>query len=196
MRKLILVIIIFASCTKKDKPNLTSVKVQESVTNLPVSAADVALLRCNYGCPFGATVLFQGVTDDNGICQVPSGNYGDTESYMVVWKTKYWPFEVQKNTTVYITPEGWLQLRINRVGNYPVGSRLLLNLYNQNGSRSDLTDYNTAADTLILVKGFGSQQNKIDWQVVDAGFNLVTNGTLNGLQIPRFDTLKNVTLNY
>jgi hypothetical protein len=114
---------------------------------------------------------------------------------MNVWKANYWPFLTQKSTTVYVTPEGWLQLRIDRVGNYSVGSQLTLNISDQTGSRSDITHYNTAADSLIMVKGFGSQQNKIDWQVVDAS-NLVTNGTLNGLQIPKFDTLKNVTLNY
>src|SRR4030095_8300700 len=195
MKKLIIVIIIFASC-KKDKPNLTSINVVESVTNLAVSGATVVFFRCNYGCPLGGTTLFKGVTDDNGICQVPSANYSDATSEMNVVKPKYWPFEVQKNTTVSITPEGWLQLRIHKIGNYPVGSKLKLNLFNQSGLRlrSDLTEYNTAVDSLILVKGFGGQQNKIDWQVV--GVSLLNNGTLSGLQIPRFDTLKNVTLNY
>ena len=46
------------------------------------------------------------------------------------------------------------------------------------------------------MRAFGNQENHIDWQVVDPDFNLVANGTLNGLQIPGFDTVINVTLNY
>ncbi len=196
MKKLIFVLIIFASCEIEEKPSLTSIEVVESVTNLPVRDATLSLYRCNFGCPFGPNVLFTSVTDANGICQVPSENYTDVESMMYVAKEKYWPFEVQKKTIVFLEPEGWLQLRILNGDNYPLGSRLLLDLYSQSGSRSDLTDYNTVMDSLVLIRGFGSQQNKIDWQVVDGGYNLIKNGTLNGLQIPRFDTLKNVTLNY
>ena len=195
MRKLILVVFIFAGCDKPTEDSTIPVKVLESVTNSPVSGADMVLFTSSWGGAFGRT-LFQGVTDANGICQVPSEHYNNSESEMNVTRTKYWPFLTQKSTTVYITPEGWLKLRIHQLGNYPAGSKLLLNLYDQYGLRSDLTDYNTAVDSLVLVKGFGSQQNKIDWQVVDAGFNLIANGTLNGLQIPRLDTLKNVTLDY
>jgi len=194
MRKLILVVFIFAGCKKDDKPT-TAIQVLENVTNVPVSGANLALFTSTFG-GIGGRTLFQGVTDANGICKVPSEHYNNSESEMNVVKEKYWPFLVQKSTTVYITPEGWLKLRIHQVGNHPAGSKLLLNLFDQYGLRSDLTDYNTAVDSLVLVKGFGSQQNKIDWQVVDAAFNLITYGTLNGLQIPRLDTLKNVTLDY
>ena len=195
MRKLILAVFIFAGCSKKEDKPTTAIQVQENVTNAPVIGADVVLFTSAWGGALGRT-LFQGVTDVNGICDVPSEHYNNSASEMNVVKEKYWPFLVQKSTTVYITPEGWLKLRIHQVGNYPAGSKLLLNLYDQYGLRSDLTDYSTAVDSLILVKGFGSQQNKIDWQVVDATFNLITYGTLNGLQIPRLDTLKNVTLDY
>ena len=194
MRKLILVFLIFAGCSKEKKPT-TDIKVLESVTDVAVSGANLALFTSTFG-GIGGRTLFQGVTDANGICKVPSEAYSDPLSEMNVWKAKYWPFEVQKNTTVHITPEGWLKLRIQQVGNYPAGSKLLLAIYNHNSSRTDLTEYNTAVDSLILVKGFGSQENNIDWQVVDAGFNLMASGILNGLQIPRFDTLKNVTLDY
>lgn len=196
MKKFILIAFLFAGCKKEKSVATTAIHVVEPMTNVPVSGATVSLFRCNFGCPFGPKILFSSITDENGICQVPSENYNDTTSQMNVTKTKYWPFKVQKNTTVAITPEGWLQLRIHKVGNYEADSRLLLHLFNQSGSRSDLTDYNTATDSLILVKAFGSQQNEIDWQVVDVNFNLVSNGTLNGLQVPRFDTLKNSTLDY
>jgi len=195
MRKLILVVFIFAGCDKPTEDPTIPITVLESVTNSPVSGANLALFTSTFG-GIGGRTLFQGVTDANGNCNVPSEHYNNSESEMNVTKAKYWPFLVQKSTTVYITPEGWLKLRIHQLGNYPAGSKLLLNLYDQYGLRSDLTDYNTAVDSLVLVKAFGSQQNKIDWQVVDPAFNLITYGTLNELQIPRFDTLKNVPLDY
>ena len=191
----VILLIGLHSCKKTHTPT-TDIRVLESVTNSPVSGAYLSLFRCNYGCPFGPKVFFRGVTDNNGTCQVPSENYNDAASELSIGKTKYWPFEVQKSTIVFLTPEGFLQLRIRKVGNYPVGSKLLLDLYNQSGSRSDLTDYSTAVDSLIMLRAYGSQQNKIDWQVVDVNFKLVNYGTLNGLQIPKFDTLKNTVLNY
>jgi hypothetical protein len=197
MRKLILVIFIFVGCSKKekeeDKPK-TPIKVLETVTNLPVGGADLVLFTSIWGGAYGRT-LFQGVTDDKGICQVPSENYSDATSEMNVVKAKYWPFLTQKNTIVYMTPEGWLKLRIHQVGNYPAGSVLNLKMVSESG-RQENTYYNDAVDSLISIKAFGNEQNKIEWQVVDASNNLVTYGTTNWLQIPRFDTLKNVILEY
>jgi hypothetical protein len=196
MKKFILILaIIISGCKKEDRQNLTTIKVVESITGLPVSGANLTLLRCKYGCPFGATVLSKGISDNNGICQVPTEHYIDATSLNVL-TTKYWPFAVEKNTTVSMTAEGWIQLRIHRTGTYPTGSKLLLTIHGQSASMTDITEYNTAADSLLQVKGFGSQQNKMDWQVVDASFNLLNNGTINELQVPRFDTLKSLTLNY
>jgi hypothetical protein len=196
MRKLILIIIIFAGCSKKEDKPSTAITVLEKVTNLPISAADVFV---NTGDPanlLSGRNLFTSVTDDNGICQVPSELYDDA-TWMYVGEKKHWPFQDQKNTTIYLTPEGWLQLHFHQVGNYPVDSDLLLTMVGESGW-PDPTLYGTArfADTLYTVRAFGSQQNKIDWQVRDAGHNIIANGTLTGLQIPRFDTLKNVTLDY
>ena len=194
MKKLLLALFIFTAC--EDEPDLTSIEVVESVSNLPVSDATVVLFRCNYGCLFGPHIFFTGVTDSKGICKVPTENYTDVESQLNVMKTNYWPFAVQKNTMVFLVPEGWVQLRIQREVNYPAGSKLLLTIHGQSGSMLDITEYNTVVDSLILIKGFGGQQNKIDWQVVDGSFNLLKNGTLDSLQIPRLDTLKNVILDY
>ena len=193
MRNLILIIFIFSGCKKEPS---TSIQVLESVTNFPLGGADVFLSICSNSSCNGGTLLFKGVTDNNGICQVSSENYIDANT-MYVDKEKYW-FETQKNTTVYLTPEGWVQLRIRKVGNYPVDSELVLTTVSESG-RPYITLYSTlwVVDSLISVTAFGGQINKIDWQVVPVSTNIpVANGTLTGLQIPRFDTLKNVTLNY
>ncbi|CAN5213774.1 hypothetical protein BH23BAC1_BH23BAC1_49620 [soil metagenome] len=127
---------------------------------------------------------------------MPSEHYNDTTSTMNVIKLNYWPYLVEKTTVASITPEGWLKLQIHKAGNYPLESRLLLNLSDHSGSRSDLTEYNTSTDSIIFIKAFGGQLNKINWQVVDESIGLLNNGTLQALQVPKFDTLKNITLNY
>jgi hypothetical protein len=197
MKKYILILVLFAGCKKESKQDLTTttIKVVESVTNLPVSGATVVLSKCDYGCPLGlgATIFFNGLTDANGTCQVLSENYNDPSSIINVAKTKYWPFNVIKSTTLSLIPEGWMQLRIIKTANYPVGSKLILSLWNEAEDYIDTKYYNTAADSIILVKGFGSQLNKINWQVSNS--SVLNDGTFNQ-QIPRFDTVKSPTLNY
>jgi len=134
MRKLILIIIIFAGCSKKDDqpPTPISIKVLENITNLPISGAEVTLRNND-------TILFQGVTDANGICLVPSLNFSDVGSLMsVTHYQKYWS-DFHKDTTVYLTPYGWLQLRIHKVSNYTPGSKLFLSMINQDLSRTHIT---------------------------------------------------------
>ena len=192
MRKLILIIIIIAGCSKKeDQPPQppTSIKVLENITNLPISGADVTLRNND-------TTLFHGVTDANGICLVPSLYYNDVESVMSVTHIqKYWS-DYRKDTTVYLIPYGWLQLRIHKVGNYTPGSRLLLFQISQSESVYHVTDVNSAEDSLVVAFCHGNQQTRIEWRVVDMGQNRSTEGTIDWLQIPRFDTLKNITLDY
>jgi len=88
-----------------------------------------------------------------------------------------------------MTPMGWIQLRLHKVGNYPAGSSLALTIISESGRREAIN----IVETFPLA--FGGQKNKIDWQVTNAGLPIAS-GTLDGLQVPRFDTLKNVTLNY
>jgi hypothetical protein len=196
MKKFLLIAILFFGCEKENNLVTTAILVVETDSSIPLNDATVVFFRCNFGCPFGPTILFEGVTDNNGIVEVPSEHYNDSTSMMNVIKLNYWPFLVEKTTTASLTPEGWIQLQIHKVGNYPVDSKLLLNLLDHSGTRSDLTEYNTSTDSIIFIKSFGGQLNKIDWQVVDENFDLLNNGTLKDLQVPKFDTLKNITLNY
>ena len=45
------------------------------------------------------------------------------------------------------------------------------------------------------MEALGAQQNEIEWKVANAGVP-IANGTLHALAVPKFDTLKNVTLDY
>jgi len=194
MKRLLLLAALFAACKKPSIVSTTPVKVVEDVSNLPVGDARLAILLCNYGCPFGAKVLFEGQTDNNGIVKVTGESYNTAGAFMNVTKAKYWNFLVQYDTTVILSPEGWLRLNIHKAGSYPAGTYLSIMMVNQTGLRTDLTQYNTANDSVLLIRAFGGQKNKINWQV--QGATLLNYGSLTNLQIPRLDTLKNITLNY
>ena len=199
MRKIIILLFLFSACSKggkDDETKNTEIKVVEPISSLAVKGATVSLFQCNYGCPFGAKVLFTGPTNDNGICSVPAEHYNDVTATMNVVKDKYWPFTIQRNTLVTLEPEGWLKLKIHATRTYTPGSKLLVVIKNELATKSDLTEYNVATDSTIMIRAYGAQKNKIEWQVVNSGFNLVSNGSLNDLQVPRFDTLRNSTLNY
>ena len=112
----------------------------------------------------------------------------------------YWPFQKfgDIHNPTYLTPHGSLQLRIRKVGNYPGNSLLNVASKSQDDLRfGDIRNFVTleARDTTVTLRGFGGQKNKIEWDVIDAGVS-IANGILRGLQVPRFDTLINVTLDY
>src|SRR5678816_1623586 len=203
MRRLILGIIIFAGCSKKEDPPI-SIQVVESVTNSPVSGAYVYLYMCNYGCNVRGSGrgVFYGYTDVNGIIAVPSEYYRLANS-MDAQHSDYWPFEdftvVRK--TAYLTPFGRLQLRIRKTRNYPGNSLLEVALRGQNGRYGDVRTFVTseARDTTVTLFAFGAQQNKIEWNVKAASpdYTPIANGILDALPVvSRLDTLKNVTLSY
>jgi len=196
MRTLLLCIIILAACSKKqDKPS-TSIKVLDGATNSPVRGAAVHINKGDIASPSPFGNLFIGVTDDNGICKVQDGIYSDAD-WIFVGAAKYWSFQSLKQTTAHLTPEGWLQLHFHRINSYPIGSTILVIVVSESG-RYDTSGGSTEfySDILYTVRGFGNQQNKIDWEVHNSNNDVIANGTLNTLLIPRFDTLKGVTLNY
>jgi hypothetical protein len=186
MRRLILGIIIFSGCIKSEDRTPITIKVLETVTNLPVSDASVTITDSNTAGL--GSVVFTGYTDANGICNVPPRSFESGNS-MLVFKGDYWLFQRQYSQTVYMTPMGWIQLRVHQVGNYPAGSFLSLTLIGESGRREAIDIRQTFA------LAFGGQKNKIEWQVLDA-VGPIASGTLDGLLVPRLDTLKNVDLSY
>jgi len=57
----------------------------------------------------------------------------------------------------------------------------------------DAQRFNTNTDTTIILRGYGNQQNQINWQVSNSA--VLSSGMWNQ-QVPRLDTVKNITLNY
>lgn len=206
----LLSILFVTGCSKKDNGGSSpsvSISVTDLMTSTKVSGATVSLRRCaSLGCVFGIVEEFKGQTDHNGTVSVPQDKYDkipDWNEATQITSPDYWPEIFKKATSFSITPYGWMRLRIIRGSNYPPGSRLLIRTNRQiqppnsaYGGYSDLKDFNAAADSSLLIKGFGNHLNKIDWQVYDpSGAGVVKSGSWNQ-QIPKLDTIKNITLNY
>src|SRR4030095_12023124 len=117
-------LISFVACKKPgDSISTVSVQVKEVSTGQPVAGATVALRRCaDLGCSFGLVVEFQGTTDNNGICQVPTDKYNkvpDWNDAILVSKANYFLQAFSKSVPISVPPYGSLRVRIIRGTNYP-----------------------------------------------------------------------------
>lgn len=193
MKKSLLIVVLFMAC-KKGKNEDVTITVLETGTNTPVSAASVYLFR--YNLDFIEVPVFSGVTDVNGAVAMDAQKYG-SGSVVRIEKQQYWKFEGTKNTTLYVTPVGWLQLRLHPSQAYPPGTFLQLVVSTQDGSGSgSLTEVAADTDSTVSLFGFGNKPNKIFWRVYSDAPALDKNGTINNLEVPRFDTLHVTTLDY
>jgi hypothetical protein len=196
MKKLLIILLVFTSC-KKDSEPAVQIQVKDAITNTPVKGATVDLLKCqdiDIFCVFGYVSFRSSVTGNDGSCSFTQKDY-DKAKATGASKADYWGIGNTKTTTPLIFPEGWMRLRIIRGTNYPSQSLLKISIQNVSAIAISSTECNTAADSIILVRGFGGQLNNIDWQVVNAGGMSLNSGTWQQ-QIPRLDTIKNITLNY
>jgi hypothetical protein len=58
------------------------------------------------------------------------------------------------------------------------------------------TVYQGLGDDLLLVQGFGGQENTLEWAVLDGPWgDILTFGSMK-VNLPRLDTASNVILNY
>ncbi len=210
MKKLFIILLIFSSCKKNNNASSSSsasvsIQVNELTTGSPVSGATVVLQRCAaFGCVFGIVQEFSGVTDNNGIVKVPQDKYDKIPFWneaTFITKPNYWTETFTKATPLSLTPMGWMSLRIIKGTNYPAGSVLTITAWRQTDPPNiahtgyiSSRDFNAAADSIVLINGFGNQVNKITWQVT-SGINTLNSGTWNQ-SFPRMDTVRNVTLNY
>ena len=201
MKKLFYLLLVpvcaaIVSC-KKEKPTV-QIEVTDRANNSPINGARVVVYKCGtFNCYFGTIDLFSGSTDNNGTCKVPANAYNEA-AYVRIEKANYWAFDDAKNTSKPIIPAGWIRLHILTTKNYPPQSTLHISitsqLTNSAGSAFQVSNiFNAATDSSVLMKAFGSQSNKIEWQVYDPN-NVVIGGTWNQ-QVPRLDTV-NANLNY
>lgn len=198
MKKTLYVLMILATASsscKKNRPS-TQITVMDKVTNTPVSNASVFAYKCGiFNCNLGRIDLFNGTTDNNGICKVPTDAYNDAP-YLGASKSDYWSTNNDdKSTTKYLLPAGWIRLRILRSSNYPAQSVLNIQMTSQSVSPYYFFthSFSTPADSSVLLKLLGGQSNKIEWQVTSPS-SVLNSGTWNQ-QVPRLDTVR-ITLNY
>ena len=197
---LVIVSTIFISCKKGNRDSISTVNIQvkDATTGQPVSRALVSLYRCaNLGCAWGTVEEFRGTTDNDGICPVPSANYNNVPVWndaIYVVKENYQQQFFSKSTTVSIKPYGWIAVKITRGSNYPQGAQLIF-LVEETGQSNYLEAqrFNVTTDSTIILRGYGNQQNQINWQVSNSA--VLNSGTWNQ-QVPSLDTVKNITLNY
>ena len=202
MKKIcVFILISFAACKKQgdgDSISTVNIQVKDATTGQSVSGALVSLNRCaNAGCAWGTVEEFRGTTDNDGICQVPSANYNNVPVWndaIYVVKENYQPQFFSKSTTVSVKPYGWIAVKITRGSNYPQGAQLIF-LVEETGQSNylDAQRFNANTDTTIILRGYGNQQNQINWQVSNSA--VLSSGMWNQ-QVPRLDTVKNITLNY
>ena len=192
MKKLFIILLVFASC-KKDTGFKVSIQVKDAITNSPVKGATVGLHRC------GPSVLLCGLiayryntTGDDGRCSFSEEDFDQTK-YTEASRAGYWRTFEPKSILMYIYPDGWMRLRIIKGTNYPPQSRLRFTI-SYITAFGYSTEYNTPADSSILVRGIGGVTHKIDWRVVNPSNNQLNSGTWDQ-QIPRMDTV-NAILNY
>lgn len=183
----------------KKETQTMEVKVIDQVTNTPVANARVVVYKCGaFNCYLGSIDLFSGNTDNNGVCKVPVNSYNEG-AYARVEKSNYFSFDETKSTSKSIVPAGWMRIRINSTIHYTDQSSLHFFITSQSvnsaGSAFQITtSVNVATDSSILIKGFGGQVNKIDWQVQgQTGIHKTGNWSQ---QVPRLDTAQGIILNY
>lgn len=197
MKRFLFILLVLAACKKGGSDKGTQIHLKESKSGTAIQGVTVKLLRCDFGCPFGGKKLFEGLTDAEGNVYVNPKDYADASGGMSIEKPKYWSLGFTlPQTSVTMIPEGWLRIRILKTGSYPAAAKLKLTIHSEPLSPDmlDIQEYFTAADSSILLRGYGAQLNRIDWQVSD-NITLYNSGTFNQ-QVPKFDTVKNVTLNY
>lgn len=194
---LLLVTISLIGC-KKEKPTV-QIQVTDKVTNTPMSGVTVLIYKCGtFNCNLGTIDLFSGVTDDNGYCKVPEGSYNEA-AWIRVTKGNYWSWDDTKSTLKSMIPAGWIRMHIVQNGNYSPQAQLSISVTSQSvnstGSFFGFTStYSAPADSSVLMKGFGGESNKINWEISDHG-TLANSGSWQQ-QVPRLDTVNNVMLNY
>jgi len=184
-----------SSCKKEG--NKVPVTVMDKVTNTPVSNASVFAYKCGvFNCYLGRIDLFNGTTNNDGICKVPTDAYNEAP-YLGASKNDYWSTNNDdKSTTKYLLPAGWIRLHIQRSTTYPAQSVLNIQTTSQSVSPYYFftQNFNTPADSSLLIKLLGGQSNKIEWKVTAPNSPVLNSGTWNQ-QVPRLDTVR-ITLNY
>ena len=191
MKRILFLVFVLASCKKEaNHSGDVSMMVVDKVTNTPIKGAAVSVSRAS-------TVLLTTVTDGKGSFQLASEYFNDATIAINITKEKYWDNAFSKTSILKLVPEGWLQVRVHKTGTYPALSKIILEA--STTPEKDMTTakcFMTPSDSTINIRAVGGQQHELDWRVTDANDRSLNSGALSNLQVPRFDTVKNITVDY
>jgi len=174
---------------------MADIQVKDALNGSMVTGAVVGIHRCTIYEPLCGIIAYRsGTTGNNGNCSFKQEDYDQCKS-ITVSKNGFWSVFEPKNSLINIYSDGWLKLRIIKGSIYPTGSKLKLIVNYSPASLSNISQVNTAADSIILLRCYGGASNKIDWFVeTTSPFAQINNGIF--LQnITRQDTV-NAVLNY
>lgn len=191
-------LILFCSCKKDtEKPvveSKISVEVKEAMSGLPVGNANVALFQTSYG-GVGYEEYFTGTTNASGVCEVPSKYFSDPTVTFNVVADKYWPYIIpaQRSNKVTLQVEGWLKVQVNQPLNpYPENSRIRMFAIAHSNNRYDdffQGESELTVGSSMAVRAFGNDLNNLFYQITDASNQILKEGQLADIDVPKFDTV-------
>lgn len=209
MKKLIIFIaaVIFAGC-QKDKtiqtpdsggggPAVTSLKVVEVNSGIPVSGAKVILDKCyqkdvNDNC-VSFVMMGEKITNEDGIFAFPV-NW--EVARMTATKNQYWDARVfDNNNDILMIPEGWANVMVRREGRYPDDYKMVLWKNTEDPNLHDWTVSITLSDIgeegmLIPIRCFATVPDKINWKITNNnGKEVLEEGSTPYFTINRFETM-------
>ena len=190
-------LLAFASCKKNNSPtDKTILTVLDSRSNTPIKDATVIFIT-NDG-----TKLFWESTTADGQVQVPVSIFNNKSATMHISNNNYLAFDLRqpRSNKAYLSPRGWLRITVRTNKTFSPGSFLRLEMYPKTTEHIPeiTTSYERLGDDVLLVDGFGGQENTLEWAVLDGGMlgEIATFGSLK-VELPRLDTAtSNVILNY
>ena len=196
MKKLIIFFLLVA-CHKKEV-ELVPISVRDAIDNSLVKDARVDLFYCGPGCqayPYlGLDPVQTGTSGAGGTCFFSRADFIKASSIQAL-KEGYIGNLIPKSISISIYPMGWIRLHVSCSTNYPPMTKLRFSFKALQSGHVDSHEYEIPADSSLLLPGFGGQMNRIVWYVTTPLINSLNSGTWDQ-QVPRLDTVKNITLIY
>lgn len=168
----IFLLLMLISCSKSKKNEIATdqIVIVEHKTNSPLASVRLDLYRCtNYDNIFGCVrknIFATRFTNNSGMYTFMQGERRLADQGMVVHKDGYWPPSGASGDTLFMSPEGWIDLHLSRQHNYPDTSLFRCIVTGEYPGIETFITFQSPADTVLKVRGFGNETNTINWLVI------------------------------
>jgi hypothetical protein len=179
---------LFISCSDLiDETSRKEFEMIEFRSNVPVGQATINLYKCTgYNAAnecIQRVLVAKYITNSEGKTNVAEADINLSSGGIEMNKEGYWTQAVSPGRNE-INREGWLQIQVMKVNQYPAGSQLFV--YNRD-ERSVLKPsfftMQNLHDTVALVRAYGGQNNLVSWTVSD-GVVVHASGNLAAVFVP------------